>query len=266
MNTARRTACLGAAAALAAAAFAGPAAAKPKPVYQLQLSGDESVAWQYKAPPSQCFEGAVGNGSQQVAYKTGKVKVVAVKPKAGELKGLVQLTRADSPVAKYGIAQTIPASIQVDREGDIKSAATCGGTGHSTQQPPPPDCGTRWGRVSLEIGWHVPIALGVGGHYDNFDHPAPGPNGDLIPPVGVPQDGLPLGQTYDNCPILLPSGLQPANDDLTDVSYKISQRKLPKKGKTLKISGGDQDEAADPDGQRTAQTSVAWNLKLKRIK
>jgi hypothetical protein len=247
-------------------AVPGAAMAKKQPVYQLQLSGDESVAWQYKAPPDGCFYGATGNGSQQVAYKTGKVKVVAVKPKAGELKGLVQLTRADNPAAKYGIAQTIPATIQVDREGDIQSSAGCGGTGHSTQQPPPPDCGTRWGRVSLEVGWHNLVAFGVGGHYDNFDRPAPGPNGDLIPPVGVPQDGEPLSQTYEDCPLLLPSGLDPANDNLTLASYKISQRKLPKKGKTLKISGGDQNESADPDGQRTAQTSVAWNLKLKRIK
>lgn len=264
-----RTACLGAATALAAAALAAPTAqaAKPKtPVYELQLSGDESVAWQYKAPPSECFYGATGNGSQQVSYKTRKVKVVAVKPKAGELEGLVQFTRADNPAAKYGIAQTIPATIQVDREGEIKSSATCGGTGHSTQQPPPPDCGTRWGRVNLEAGWHALVAFGVSGHLDNFQRPAPGETDDLIPPVVPPEQGEPLGAVYENCPLLVPSGLRSAYDDLTQSSVKVSQRRLPKKGKTLKLSGGDQDEAADPDGQRTAQTSVAWNLKLKRIK
>lgn len=259
-----RTACI----ALAAAAVAAPGAAQAakKPVYELQLKGSEAVAWTYKAPPSECFYGAEGNGSQEVAYDTHKVKVVAVKPKAGDRKGFVQFARADDPGAKYGIVQPIPAVVQVQREGDIISSAGCGGTGGSTQQPPPKDCGLRWGRLSLNVGWHNLAVFSVDGHYDNFAHAPAGEADDIVPPVGPPDSGDPISQTYENCEILLPSGLAPAYDDLTTASYKISQRKLPKKGKTLKISGGDQDEAADPDGQRTAQTSVAWNLKLKRIK
>jgi hypothetical protein len=256
--------CTAAAALLVAAAPA--AEAKTKPVYQLQLKGSEAVAWHYEAPPAECFYGAKGDGSQEVSYSTRKVKVKVVKPKAGDRKGLVQLALVSDTLAQYGGAAGIPAVVRVDREGDIKSSAGCGGTGGSTQQPPPKDCGIRFGRVTLQAGFHALTAFSVNGHYDNFGRPAPGDTDDLIVPPVAPTDGEPLGHVYENCPLLLPSGLAPARDDLTSATKQISASRLPKKGKTLKLSGGDQDEAADPDGQRTSQTSVAWNLTLKRIR
>jgi hypothetical protein len=239
---------------------------KKEAVYELTLKGSEAVTWHYSAPADGCFYGATGDGSQEVVYNTHKIKVKAVRSKLGERDGQIQLATLDDQVAQYGAPQGIPALVQVNREGDIKSSAGCGGTGGSTQQPPPPDCGTRWGRIKLDAGWTKVAAFTVGGEYDNFGEPAPGELGDQIPPVGVPTSGDNLSGTYVNCPILLPSGSAAAYDRLTEATAHINETRLPKKGKTLKLSGGDQDEAADPDGQRTSQTSVAWNLKLKRVR
>jgi hypothetical protein len=243
-----------------------PTKKKKDAVYELQLKGSEAVTWHYSAPADGCFYGATGDGSQEVVYNTFKVKVKAVRSKLGDRDGQIQLATLDDTAAQYGAPQGIPAIVQVNREGDIKSSAGCGGTGGSTQQPPPPDCGTRFGRIRLEAGWHNVAAFTVGGRYDNFGEPGAGEFGDQIPPVGVPTSGDILGAVYVNCPILLPSGSRAANDELTEASTHINEKRLPKKGKTLKISGGDQDQSADPDGQRTSQTSVAWNLKLKRVK
>jgi hypothetical protein len=252
---------------LAALALAAPAhAAKPKPLYELQLSGSEAVAWHYKAPPEGCFYGAEGNGAQEVSYGTGKIKVKVVKSKEPGKKGLLQIAALKDKIADYGYAQPIPAVVRAERDGEIDSSAGCGGTGHSTQQPPPKDCGIRYGRVQLRVGYHALTAFSVDGHYDNFGTPAPGETDDIVHPLVPPTDGLPLGQVYQNCDFILPSQLAPANDDLTTVSKRLSTARLPKKGKTLKISGGDQDEATSDDGERSAQTSIAWNLKLKRVR
>jgi hypothetical protein len=261
-------------AALALVALAAPTAdaAKHRPknkkqaVYELQLKGSEAVAWTYKAPPDACSDGAIGNGAQEVSYSTHKIKVKAVRSKLGDNEGLIQLATLDDKIADYGVTLGIPAVVLVERDGEIKSSAGCGGTGGSTQQPPPKDCGLRYGRITLQAGWHNVAAFSVGGRYDNFAQPAPGETDDLVVPPVPPKSGEVLGQVYENCPLLLPSGSAPAVDELTEATQHINERKLPAKGKTLKISGGDQDEAADADGQRTSQTSVAWNLKLKRIK
>ena len=251
---------------VALVAVAPAQAAKPKPVYELQLSGSEAVAWTYKAPPSGCFYGAEGNGGQEIYYGTGKIKVKIVKSKVPGQKGLLQIAALKDFGADYGYAQPIPAVVRAERDGEIKSSAGCGGTGHSTQQPPPKDCGIRYGRVQLRVGYHALTAFSVDGHYDNFARPAPGETDDIVHPLVPPTSGLPLGQVYENCDFILPTQLAPANDDLTTVSKRLATSRLPKKGKTLKISGGDQDEATSEDGQRTAQTSVAWNLKLKRVR
>jgi hypothetical protein len=273
MPTTLARTCLAAAALLVAAAPATADAAKhhakhkKDAVYELQLRGSEAVTWHYEVPPDgQCSYGAKGDGSQEVVYNTRKVKVKAVRSTLGERDGLIQLARLDDQVAQYGASQGIPAVVEVTREGDIKSAAGCGGTGGSTQQPPPKDCGLRWGRITLQAGWHNVAAFSVGGHYDNFAQPAPGETDDLIPPVVPPTSGDIIGAVYANCPILLPSGSAAALDDLTEVSTHINETRLPRKGKTLKISGGDRDQSMDPDGQRSSETSVAWNLKLKRVK
>ncbi|MEA2467614.1 MAG: hypothetical protein QOJ57_1740 [Thermoleophilaceae bacterium] len=262
------TAALATVAAIAAVGAPAAAEAKPKkqPVYELQIRGSEAVAWHYSAPADGCFYGATGDGAQEVSYSTPKIKVQAVRPKAGDRKGLVQFALLNDTLAQYGAPQGIPAVALVERDGEIKSSAGCGGTGGSTQQPPPKDCGLRYGRIVLKPGFHALVALGVDGHYDNFSHPAPGETDDIVPPVAPPASGEILGAVYENCPLLLPSGSAPAHDDLTTATKQITASRLPKKGKTLKISAGDQSESADPDGQRTSQTSVAWNLKLKRIK
>ena len=224
------------------------------------------MAWNYKAPPSGCFYGAEGNGGQEISYSTGKIKVKIVKSKVPGQKGLLQIAALKDKVADYGYAQPIPAVIRAERDGEIKSSAGCGGTGGSTQQPPPKDCGIRYGRVQLRVGYHALTAFSIDGHYDNFARPAPGDTDDLVHPLVPPTSGLPLGQVYENCDFILPTALAPADDDLTTVSKRLSTSRLPKKGKTLKISGGDQNEATSEDGQRSAQTSIAWNLKLKRVR
>ena len=261
-------------AALAGALVAVPTAdarKKPKqPLYELKLSGSEAVAWQYKVPPAKCFYGAVGNGGQEVYYRTGKIKVRVVKSKVPGQKGLLQIATLNDKGAPYGYVQGIPAVVQVNRDGEIKSSAGCGGTdgtpGGGSQQPPPKDCGLRWGRIQLKVGYHALTAFSVSGHYDNFSHVPAGETDDLIPPPFAPKEGDVLGSVYANCAWIVPGGMASANDDLTMATKQLSVKRLPKKGKTLKISGGDQDHVADPDGQRTAETSVAWNLSLKRIR
>ena len=264
-------------AALAGVLVAVPTAeAKKKPpkqpLYELKISGSEAVAWQYKVPPSKCFYGATGNGGQEVYYSTPKMKVRVVKSKVPGKKGLVQIATLKDRFAQYGYPQGIPAVVRVERDGEIKSSAGCGGTdgrppgSGGSQQPPPKDCGIRYGRIQLQVGYHALTAFSVSGHYDNFSHPAPGETDDIVHPLVPPTSGEHLAAVYENCPFLLPSGMAPARDDLTLATKQISVKRLPKKGKTLKISAGDQEDLADPDGQRTAQTSVAWNLRLKRIR
>src|SRR3954463_495376 len=161
MRTSLTRSCLTAAALVAIAAVPASAdAAKHHPkkkkeaVYELQLKGSEAVTWHYEAPSDGCFYGAKGDGSQQVIYNTHKIKVKAVRSKLGDREGQIQLATLDDPTAQFGITQGIPALVSVDREGEIVSSAGCGGTGGSTQQPPPKDCGTRFGRIRLEAGWH----------------------------------------------------------------------------------------------------------------
>src|SRR3954453_7804255 len=273
MRTSLTRSCLTAAALVAIAAVPASADAakhhtkkKKEAVYELQLKGSEAVTWHYEAPPDGCFYGAKGDGSQQVTYDTHKIKVKAVRSKLGDREGQIQFATLDDHVAQYGAPQGIPALVSVEREGEIISSAGCGGTGGRTQQPPPKDCGNPFGRIRLDAGWHNVASFTVGGRYDNFGDPAPGELGDQIPPVGVPQSAIVVAQTFDNCPILLPSGSAAASDELTEASTHINEKRLPKKGRTLNLSGGDRDQAADPDGQRTSETSVAWNLTLKRVR
>jgi hypothetical protein len=273
-RTASTATCIAAVTALAAVAVAAPAAdAKPKntkhkgAVYELTLKGSEALTWHYEAPADGCFYGATGNGSQELTYNTGKIKVKAVRPKSGDRKGQLQLTSVKDRLAQYGFVTGIEAVAHVEREGEIKSSAGCGGTGHSTQQPPPPDCGLRHGRLTLLPGYQTLRSFQVQGKYDNFGRPVAGETDDLIPPPVAPHSGEPLSATYQQCPILLPDGMAARNDEMTPASKSISQLKvLPKKGKTIKLSAGDRETYADSDGQRTGETSVAWNLKLKRIK
>src|SRR3954471_657845 len=159
MRTSLTRSCLTAAALVAIAAVPATADAakhqtkkKKEAVYELQLKGSEAVTWHYEAPADGCFYGAKGDGSQEVVYNTHKIKVTAVRSKLGDREGQIQLATLDDPVAQYGAPQGIPALVSVDREGDIVSSAGCGGTGGSTQQPPPKDCGTRFGRIRLEGG------------------------------------------------------------------------------------------------------------------
>jgi hypothetical protein len=265
------TAAIAAVAAMPLAATPAAQAAKPKrkhkqAIYELRLKGSEAVAWTYKSPPDACSSGATGNGSQEVIYDTRKIKVKAVKSKIGLRPGLVQFALVGDKSADIGFPQGIPAVVSVEREGDIKSEATCGGTGHSTQTPPPPDCGLRYGRIRLETGFHAAAAFSVTGRYDNFARPAQGDTDDIVPPPFPPASGELLENVYENCPLLLPSGMQPAQAELTTAAKRLLASRLPKKGKTLKLSAGDRDEATDPDGQRHAETSVAWNLTLKRVR
>jgi hypothetical protein len=254
---------------IAALAVAAPAqAAKPKPaIYQLTLKGSEADTWQYKAPPDgQCFYGAQGNGSQDVTYSTGTTRVKAVRSKLGDRAGFLQLVPLNDDLAQYGITRPLPAVARVEREGDITSSAGCGGTGHGTGTPPPKDCGIRYGRIQLDTGFSGRSIFKVAGEYDNFGRPAPGDTDDLVHPLVPPTDGEPLGAVYENCPLLAPEGLHVAYDELTPVTKKLRENQLPKKGKTIKLSGGRHFESSQPDGQRSGDTTVAWNLTLKRVK
>src|SRR3954471_15361713 len=142
MRTSLTRSCLTAAALVAIAAV--PASAdgakhhtkkKKEAVYELQLKGSEAVTWHYEAPADGCFYGANGDGSQEVVYNTHKIKVKAVRSKFGDRDGQIQLAALNDTSAQYGAPQGIPAVVQVNREGEIKSSAGCGGTGGSTQQP-----------------------------------------------------------------------------------------------------------------------------------
>ena len=248
-----------------AVALTGPnaLAAKKQPVYELQLKGSQVVTWSYgHIGDGKCDLGANGEGSQQATYGTGKVRVVTVKPRGGPKAGFPQLALKSDRLAKYEYAPAIPAVVSVEREGTMDQRAACGGTGGGGQGPQR-DCGTRHGRVQLEAGWDNLVGFRVGGSYDNFSMPS----GDeaLNVPIAAPTSGDPLGHTFENCPILLATGSRAA-DELLSVTKQLSQRKLPRKGRTLKISGGDVEELKDPDGERSSRTVTAWNLKLKRIR
>src|SRR4051794_35885967 len=217
------TAAIAAVAAMPLAATPAAQAAKPKPkqaIYELRLKGSEAVAWTYNAPPDTCSSGATGNGSQEVVYDTRKIKVKAVKSKIGLRPGLVQFALVGDKAADIGFPQGIPAVVSVEREGDIKSEATCGGTGPSTQTPPPPGCGLRYRRNRLENGFHAAAAFSVTGRYDNFGRPAEGDTDDIVPPPFPPAGGELLERVYENCPLLLPGGLQPAQAELTTAAKR----------------------------------------------
>jgi hypothetical protein len=214
------------------------------------------VTWTYEAPPDQCRSGAVGNGAQEVSYFTRKIKVTAVRSKLGDNQGLIQLARTDDPVAQYGIhkaSRRSPGSRRrrdhewrrLRRHGWQHPAAAVQGLRHPLLADHAPGWLAQRGRVS------------VGSKYDTFTEPAAGGTDDLVHPSSPPANGEGLGQVYSDCPLLLPRGSAPAFDQLTEASQRINESRLPKKGKTLKISGGDQHEAADADGKRTSQTSVS---------
>jgi len=99
--------------------------------------------------------------------------------------------------------------VSVEREGDIQTSAGCGGTGHSTQQAPPVDCGVRNGTLHLRPGFFLNSQFRVSGEYNGF-----APAGQPAPKHG----GQALGLTYENCDWLPPSSLEAAHDELTPLT------------------------------------------------
>jgi uncharacterized low-complexity protein len=257
----RHRSTLSACAAALAVAVAAPAAhaAKP-PRFDLQLTGSQVTTWSYgHIGDGKCDLGANGEGSEQLTYDTGKVRVVAVKPTTGPQKGLPQLTLPGDRMAQYGLPRGIPAVVKGEREGTMDQRAGCGGTGGSTQTVAK-DCGPRWGRVTLQVGWEVLAAFRVEGVHDTF-----GEAGASKPPA-PPELGAPLGHVYENCPFLLAQGARAAYDELLPAAKELSARKLPKVGKTLKLSGDAAEELEDGDGERSSKTLVTWNMTLKRVR
>jgi hypothetical protein len=98
--------------------------------------------------------------------------------------------------------------------------------------------------------------LRLGGRYTDFF---------VVPALpGSEGEGLPIGQTYENCPYW-PAGDASGVDELITTGEKLPVAKLAKLrvGKTLKLSGGEQEPEAA--GDFSGETTIAWNLTIKRV-
>ena len=97
--------------------------------------------------------------------------------------------------------------------------------------------------------------LRLSGRYDDFF---------VVPALpGSEGDGLVIGQTFDNCPYW-PAGQASGVDQLITTGEKLPVAKLAelKPGKSLKISGGEQEPEAS--GDFDGETTIAWNLTIRR--
>ena len=258
---------------LAAGALALPAAAeaKPKaPLFKATVKGSQVSTWsQHHAPQFTCDATVNGNGSQMVRFESDPVKLTVVKAKGA----LPVLARPDDEMARYGYAEPIPAIAMADREGvqDIQApGGECNGTGGWNGESPAKDCGRRFGRIDLRIGYGPPLTgiapsalskdvLNVSGHYEQFADTQ-----DSIDPATFAGD--PLGHTYENCPYWADGPASPAVDELLATGEKFPVKKLAaiKKGKTVTISGDERQSSAA--GDFSGETLTTWNLKLKRVK
>jgi hypothetical protein len=254
---------------LAAALLALPAAAEAKkkaPQYDLKITGNQVSTWnQSHMPEFRCDATVTGAGSQDVPITVKKgVRVELVRPK-----GLPALLAAPGDAgAKYGFAAPLTVDVTATREGyqNIQSpGGDCGGTGGWDGQTIPSDCGPRYGMLELGLGYGSGTGVAVvdqntrdilrlSGRYTGFEA-SPFPAGE----------GDPIGHTFANCPYW-PAGTASDVDELVTTGEKLPVAKLAKLklGKTLKVSGGEVEPEAS--GDFIGETTIAWNLKLKRVR
>jgi hypothetical protein len=254
--------------ATAVALLALPAAAGAKaPTYKVSIKGNQVSTWnQSHTPTFPCDATVTGAGSQDIPIITDKpLKLQLLRPK--RMPAL--LAAPGDEGAKYGFAQPIPVSVNAEREGyqNIQApGGECNGDGGWDGQPIARDCGLRFGWLDLTIGYAHPLGgtlgkntrdvLKVSGHYSDFE--------PVVPLVPGRWEGDPMGHTFENCPYW-PAGSASAIDDLILTGEKLPAAKLArlKPGKTIKLSGGEQEPETNDDF--TGETTIAWNMKIKRV-
>lgn len=259
-------------AALVSAALIIPATADAakSPVFKATVKGSQVSTWnQQHAPQFACDAAVNGNGSQMVRFESDPVALTTVKTH----EGFQVLAAKNDKLAKQGFPQPIPAIAMVDREGmqDIQApGGACNGEGGWDGTPLAKDCGRRFGKISLRVGYGLPYAppaqsalyedvLNVTGHYESFAQ-----DQDSLDPEEFVGD--PLGHTYENCPFWADGPASPAIDELLVAGEKFPAKKLAglKKGKSLTISADERQTSSE--GDFSGETLTTWNLKLKRVK
>jgi hypothetical protein len=254
-------------AALALTLLAAPSAfAKKNPTYKVSIKGNQVSTWnQSHMPQFACDATVTGAGSQDIPIITDKpVKLELVRPKGMP----ALLAKPGDPSAKYGYAQPIEVSVNAEREGYQNVQApggTCNGTGGWNGQAPAPDCGLRFGFVDLSIGYGSPLGivqqntkdiLRVNGRYSDFQ--------PVVPLQPGRWEGDVIGNTFVDCPFW-PAGQAARIEQLIETGVKLPVGKLArlKPGKTLKLSDGAQETETSEDF--SGETTIAWNMKIKRV-
>jgi hypothetical protein len=246
----------------------GLASAKANPTYRVAIKGNQVSTWNQSHTPTFACDATVnGAGSQDVPIITDKpVKLELFRPKGTP----ALLAEPGDAGAEYGFAQPILVDTNAEREGyqNIQApGGNCNGTGGWDGQAPAPDCGLRFGTLRLSLGYGDPAAPGLvnqntkdvlrlSGRYDDFF---------VVPALpGSEGNGLVIGQTFDNCPYW-PAGQASGVDELITTGEKVPVAKLAKLkvGKSLKVSGGDQEPETSDDF--SGETTIAWNLTIKRV-
>lgn len=258
-------------AALAVSLLAAPSAlAKKNPIYKVSLKGNQVSTWnESHMPQFPCDATVTGAGSQDIPIVTDKpLKLELFRPKDQP----ALLAKPGDEGAPYGFAaQSIEVPVIADREGyqNIQSpGGECNGTGGWDGQPPANDCqGVRAGWLDLSIGYGHPLGgaltqntkdiLKLSGSYSDFL--------GAIPLQGGRWEGDPLGHMYENCPFW-PAGSAAALDQLILTGEKLPAAKLArlKPGKSIKLSGGEQEPEANDDF--SGETTIAWNMTIKRVR
>lgn len=257
------------AAVLTAALLAVPAAAeasKKAPQFDATITGSQVSTWnQSHMPQFACDATVTGAGSQQVPIPVKKTRLELFRPKGMP----ALLAKPDDQGAKYGFAEPILVPVTAEREGyqNIQApGGECNGTGGWDGEAPAPDCGQRFGFLELGLGYasgtgiatldnNTRDILRLSGRYGSFES-SPFPAGD----------GDPIGHTFENCPYW-PAGSASGVDELITTGAKLPAAKLAKVkvGKSVKLSGGEVEQGS-PGGDFAGETTIAWNLTLKRVR
>jgi hypothetical protein len=262
--------------AIAACALLLPAGAQAKakpPTYELEASGNQITTWsQSHAPQFACDASVNGNGSQQLYWQLDDpVRVALFKPKGG---AAPLLADPKDPMAEHGFADPIRGVVSAKRESVQQIDAPggeCNGDGGWNGEKPPPDCGSRFGTVGLNFGYGDPSGMApptkanskllhVRGHYDQFVEGAAPNHGEAESWTGEP-----LGHTFDDCPFWAATETPAGVDDLLPGGERLPIAKLTKlrKGKALKVSGGDRIEYVS--GDFNGDTASDWKLEITRV-
>ncbi len=244
---------------------ASASASKKAPRFDLTITGSQVSTWnQSHFPEFACDATVTGAGSQQIPFAVKKTRVALFQPK-----GLpAVLAEVADQGAQYGVPAPITTNITAEREGyqNIQApGGECNGTGGWDGVQLANDCGQRYGTLSFTLGYssntgavvnqNTRDILRLAGQYAGFEaSPFPA------------ADGEPIGHTFENCPYW-PAGFASGLDELITTGEKLPAAKLAKVkvGKSVKLSGGEVEPGA-AGGDFTGETTIAWNLTLKRVK